>query len=114
MTVSKPSACLMALVAILAVRCLCAQALIEGVKPPQKPAAEGLSPYNKVITSEAKTSTGLFIVHQIRNRVYFEIPRREFDKDLLWVSRVAKVTSLRSPGAEPVNTRVVRWKLRGD
>src|SRR6266481_470207 len=80
----------------------------------EKPTVEGTTPYDKVITSEAKTKTGLFIVHQIKNKVYFEIPRTELDKDFLWVTRVAKVTPLGAHGAEPINTRVVRWKQHGD
>src|SRR5258708_5471995 len=111
MKLSKRSACLAALVVILGAGYLRAQLPIEPrEKPPQKPTAEGTTPYDKVITSEAKTRTGLFIVHQIKNKVYFEIPRTELDKDFLWVSRVAKITSLGAHGAEPINTRVVRWK----
>jgi hypothetical protein len=44
-------------------------------------------PYNRVITAEAKTVTGLFKAHQVGQRLYFEVPRTEYDKDMLIVSR---------------------------
>src|SRR5512147_2180400 len=49
-----------------------------------------IRPYEKVITSEAKTKKGVFTVHQIQSRLYYEIPKAEFGKDFLWVSTLAK------------------------
>jgi hypothetical protein len=34
-------------------------------------------PYNRVITAEARTRRGLFAVHRVNDRLYFESPRRE-------------------------------------
>src|SRR5215213_4901922 len=34
-------------------------------------------PYNRVITSDAITRRGLFAVHKIGDKLYFEIPRKE-------------------------------------
>src|SRR5260370_30315389 len=45
-------------------------------------------PYDRVITKDAKTTKGLFTVHQIKERYYFEIPKSELGKDLLWNSRL--------------------------
>ena len=56
-------------------------------------------PYNRVITAEAKTRRGLFLVHQLNDRLYFEIPEREFGKDMLIVGRFA-----RSAASNPVRT----------
>ena len=46
-----------------------------------------------MITKEAKTSKGLFTVHQIKERYYYEIPKNELGKDLLWNSQIAKTTA---------------------
>ena len=34
-------------------------------------------PYNRVITREAVTRRGMFAVHRVGDRLYFEIPERE-------------------------------------
>ena len=47
-------------------------------------------PYDKVITKDAKTTKGLFTVHQVKERYYYEIPKRELDKELLWNTQIAK------------------------
>src|SRR5437867_3086115 len=49
-------------------------------------------PYDKVITKEAKTKKGVFTVHWVKNKVYYEIPTSELGKDYLWVSQIAKTT----------------------
>lgn len=60
-------------------------------------------PYNRVITSGARTQRGLFAVHQIGDRLYFEIPPRELNRDQLIVTRAAA-------GTAGNNNRVVRWE----
>jgi Met-zincin/Domain of unknown function (DUF5117)/Domain of unknown function (DUF5118) len=44
-------------------------------------------PYPRVITAEARTVTGLFKAHRIDERLYFEIPQREMDRDMLILGR---------------------------
>jgi hypothetical protein len=46
-------------------------------------------PYARVITNEAITKTGLFAVHRVGERLFFEIPRSELEKDILVVQRTA-------------------------
>ena len=46
-------------------------------------------PYNRVITREAVTRRGMFAVHRVGDRLYFEIPAREMGKDELLVGRFA-------------------------
>jgi hypothetical protein len=50
-------------------------------------------PYNRVVTREAKTHRGLFNVHQVGDRLLFEIPRNEFNKDMLVVGRFARAAA---------------------
>src|SRR4051812_11626389 len=47
-------------------------------------------PYDQVITRDAKTSLGVFSVHRIRERLYYEIPQAEMEKEFLWVTDIAK------------------------
>src|SRR4051812_41911384 len=49
-------------------------------------------PYDRVITKDAKTSKGLFTVHQIKERYFYEIPKKELGRELLWNSQIAKTT----------------------
>jgi hypothetical protein len=66
--------------------------------------------YDKVITSEAKTVSGLFLVHRIRERIYYEIPVGELNKDFLWVSQIARNTLNGGYGGEVASYHVVRWE----
>ena len=71
-------------------------------------------PYDRVITKEAKTSKGLFTVHQIKERYYYEIPKHELGKDLLWNSQIAKTTAGAGYGGGQLVDKVVRWELKGN
>src|SRR5580698_2362134 len=53
-------------------------------------AGQGPQPYDRVITKEAKTTKGIFTVHVIRDRYYYEIPKSELGKEFLWNSQIAK------------------------
>ena len=51
-------------------------------------------PYNRVITREAQTRRGLFLVHRVNDRLYFEIPSRELGKDQLLVGRFTRAAAV--------------------
>src|SRR5579871_2073822 len=69
-------------------------------------------PYERVITKEAKTQKGIFEVHQVGARYYFEIPASELGRDFLWVSEIARNTIGAGNGGQPTSERVVRWERR--
>jgi hypothetical protein len=46
-------------------------------------------PYARVITSAAETKRGLFSVHRVGERLYFEIPQAELGREILVVQRTA-------------------------
>ncbi|HYW42047.1 MAG TPA: zinc-dependent metalloprotease [Bryobacteraceae bacterium] len=71
-------------------------------------------PYDRVITKDAKTTKGLFIVHQIKERYYYEIPKSELNKEYLWNSQIAKTTLGAGYGGGQLVDRVVRWELKGN
>src|SRR5258706_1310150 len=43
-------------------------------------------PYDRVITKDAKSDDGIFTVHTIKEKIYYEIPKGELNKEFLWVS----------------------------
>jgi hypothetical protein len=64
-----------------------------------------------VITAEAKTRAGLFKTHQIGTRFYFEIPASELGKEMLLVTRAARVPVNMGYGGQQLGpTRVLRWE----
>ena len=76
--------------------------------------AAEIKPYDKVITSEAKSDPGVFLVHRLKEKVYYEIPKSELGKDFLWVSQIRKTTQGVGYGGQMLNNRVVRWERHGD
>lgn len=50
-------------------------------------------PYDKVITKEAITANGFFVVHKVDDKYYFEIPDSILDRDILVVNRISKAAA---------------------
>src|SRR5688500_20128931 len=71
-------------------------------------------PYDRVITKDAKTDEGVFKVHTIKDKVYYEIPKSELNKEFLWVSQIAKTTLGVGYGGQAAGNRVVKWKRKGN
>jgi hypothetical protein len=71
-------------------------------------------PYDRVITKEAKSDDGLFTVHTIKDKVYYEIPKSELNKEFLWVSQIAKTTLGAGYGGQAAGNRVVKWERKGN
>ena len=71
-------------------------------------------PYDRVITKEAKTSQGVFKVHQVGTRYYYEIPTTELGKEFLLVSQIARNTMGAGNGGQLAGSNVVRWERSGN
>ncbi|SHJ85783.1 protein of unknown function [Arenibacter nanhaiticus] len=69
-----------------------------------------LEPYAKVITKEAKTDKGLFDVHTVGDKYYYEIPDSLFNKEMLMVTRISKTANGIGFGGGKINTKVLRWE----
>jgi hypothetical protein len=67
-----------------------------------------------VITKEAKTDEGVFTVHTIKDKVYYEIPKSELNKEFLWVSQIARTTLGVGYGGQAAGNRVVKWERKGN
>src|SRR6266513_1162319 len=79
--------------------------------------------YNRVITRDARTRRGMFAVHRVNDKLYFEIPGKELNKDMLLVGRFtrAAATNPRLPGGQFGNyggdqfaERTLRWDRNGN
>ena len=82
--------------------------------PPNRSATvPEIRPYEKVITSEAKSDPGIFLVHRVKEKIYYQIPKAELGKDFLWVSQIRKTTQGVGYGGQMLNNRVVRWERHG-
>ena len=75
---------------------------------------DGIKPYDEVITDEAETDEGVFTVHQLDDKVFYEIPEAELGTEFLWVSQIARTTQGVGYGGQSLGNRVVTWERRGD
>ncbi len=70
-------------------------------------------PYARVITAEAKTKAGLFKTHRIGSRLYYEIPRTALNKEMLLVTRTARVPVNQGYGGlQAAPNLVLKWERR--
>lgn len=87
------------------------------ITPPARPPAPpitGPKPYKEIITPKAKSKTGLFKVHQVENKFYYEIPDSLLGKDMLMVTTIAKTADKIGYGGERTNTLMLRWEKNND
>ena len=99
-----------------------ATAACAGSARPQAPtpsggpgrAQEGIKPYGQVITSAAVTDSGMFDVHRVDEKLFFEIPNGMLGEELLLVTRIARTAQNIGYGGEEVESQVVRWVRQGD
>ncbi len=96
---------------------------IEQSKPPKTAAVQPknpkkntgkIKPYDKVITKNAKSDEGLFTVHVVGEKYYYEIPLDYLNTDMLLVSRLSKLPSNLGGGyvnaGTKINTRMINWE----
>ena len=83
---------------------------VAASKPKKKPKKGGIQPYSKVITKDAKSDEGLFTVHEVSDKYFYEIPDSLFNREMLMVTRIAKTASGLGFGGGKQNTQVLRWE----
>src|SRR5690606_23271883 len=74
----------------------------------------GIKPYDKVITKNAKSDEGLFKVHKIDDSYFYEIPDTLFNREMLTVTRIAKTATGIGFGGGKQNTEVHRWERKNN
>lgn len=69
--------------------------------------------YSEVITKEAKTYKGIFTVHRVDDKLYYEINPKQMGKEFLWITQLSKTQTGYNWGGTPVTRQVVRWERHG-
>lgn len=74
--------------------------------------------YDELVNKSTVSDAGLFITHQNGTKVYFEIPFSLLSKDMLLVSRIAKLPDNFGGGyinaGTKLNEQVIRWERRNN
>ncbi|WP_374175152.1 zinc-dependent metalloprotease [Flavobacterium tructae] len=82
--------------------------------PPEKKPESAIKDYSKVITKDAISDDGLFKVHKVDKKYYFEIPNKYLNKDMLLVSRLSKLPSNLGGGyvnaGSETNEQLIVWQ----
>lgn len=92
-------------------------AKIEADTTAKKPKKEKspFKPYKEIITEKAKSDEGLFTVHQVGDKWYYEIPNEELGTEMLWISRIKAIPGNFSPylnAGSKIYTKMVRWERK--
>lgn len=78
-------------------------------------AASKPRPYADVITKDAKSGKpGLFTVHQVDDKYYFEIPLSTMGKDLMWITTLERSASFTGFASRESGMKTFRLERRGD
>ena len=99
---------------------LLASAITQGQRPDSTrpfPVRNGNGPraFREVITDKAKTDEGLFRVHRVEDKWYFEIPDSLLGRDIMVVNRISR-SSVNAPKAfggyagDEINESVIRFE----
>ncbi|WP_439881999.1 zinc-dependent metalloprotease [Pontibacter sp. MBLB2868] len=84
----------------------------ETEKP--KASKNGIKPYGEVITKDAISDAGIFTVHKVADKYYYEIPDTLLHRDFLWISRFASLPAGLGGGyvnaGSSVNEQMVEWQ----
>ncbi|MBL7751733.1 MAG: DUF5117 domain-containing protein, partial [Chitinophagaceae bacterium] len=99
-----------------------APAVADTTKKPTPPArpATGPKPYKEVITAKAVSDEGLFTVHKVEDKYYFEVPNSLLGRDILVVNRLSKAAAeMRAGGffgygGDQIGENVVRFEKGPD
>lgn len=86
----------------------------KDVKPPTITKPGEPKPYDDVIPKTAKSQPGVFTVHKVDEKIYFEIPKDGFDKLMLWQAEVAKGPAGVTWGGYSLGSRYLRFERRNN
>lgn len=88
-------------------------AATQAATPAKAAAAKnGIKPYSEVITSKAKSKEGLFTVHELEGKYFYEIPDSLIGREMLMVTTISKTAEGIGYGGERTNTQMLRWDKR--
>ena len=70
----------------------------------------GPKPYKDVITDKAVSHAGLFIVHKVEDKWYFEIPDSLLSREFMAITRFSKTAGGGVYGGELTNQQTLQWE----
>lgn len=73
----------------------------------------GPRPYAQVVTDKARTRRGLFVTHQVDDKLYFEIPAAQLGREMLFIARVAETSQQAGGFVGGGGTKVLVWERDG-
>ncbi|MCB9342655.1 MAG: zinc-dependent metalloprotease [Saprospiraceae bacterium] len=76
----------------------------------KKEKKKGPKPFTEVITDKAVSMQGLFTTHKVEDKYYLEIPDSLFGRDMMAITRLAKVPTGAGYGGEEANEQVIRFE----
>ncbi len=79
------------------------------------PSSGDVKKYSEVITDKAESDEGLFNVHKVDGKFYYEVPEDLLEREMLLVTRVAGSTqnlSFGGAGQKARGQQVVRWQRK--
>ncbi|RAI89380.1 zinc-dependent metalloprotease [Algoriphagus yeomjeoni] len=81
---------------------------------PAKPTEKSpFKKYSEIVTDEAVSDEGLFTVHKVGDKSYYEVPFELLEKDMLLVSRISKIADGLGGGyttaGSKSNEQVIHW-----
>jgi len=88
-----------------------------GDEPTEQEETEGPQAFRDVVPESAATDEGVFTIHRTDDELYFEIPEDLLGRDMLLISRVARVPSDFGgflPAGQSVEEQVVTWERYED
>lgn len=77
--------------------------------PPSTPSKTGPKKYDEVITKDVKSDSGLFVVHRLKSKLYYEIPFNRLGAEMILVTTQARTQGGVGYGGDGVARRVVTW-----
>lgn len=86
----------------------------EAGQPKTAAAKNGIKKYGEVITKDAVSDQGVFTIHKVADKYYYEIPDTLLNRDFLWISRIAGIPAGLGGGymnaGSSVNEQMVEWQ----
>ena len=89
----------------------------DSTRRPMPGSGNGMRPYKEVITAKAQSDEGLFTVHKVDEKYFFELPDSLFGRELLVVNRISKAAagmrtsgSFLGYGGDQIGQNVIRFE----
>ncbi|MFM7774407.1 MAG: zinc-dependent metalloprotease [Candidatus Kapaibacterium sp.] len=104
--------CLVIVMSLFVPRPLHAQDSKPAASLPASP-KPSIKPWSEVFPADVKADSGVFNVYRVDDKVFYEIPVREYRREFLLVSRISKTPQI-GYGGEQVGSAVVAWERKYD